>query len=158
MGAGGLKFLEGKVPPPVVVLLCGIAMWLLAAHTPPLGIPKHVRIIAAALVGAAGLLVMSAAVISFSRAKTTFNPLRPREATTLVTTGVYRFTRNPMYVGDVLLLIAWAVFLSSPVAVLGVLAFWLYIGRFQIRPEEEALAERFGAAYAAYTSSVRRWL
>jgi protein-S-isoprenylcysteine O-methyltransferase Ste14 len=152
------RFLERKIPPPVVALLCGAAMWLLAAHTPPLEIPKTLRIVTAALIGAAGLLVMAAGAIEFLRAGTTFHPMRPQTATVLVTTGIFRFTRNPMYLGDVLLLLAWAILLSSPLALLGALAFWLYIGRFQIRPEEEALRTLFGTAYAEYTSKVPRWI
>lgn len=79
-------------------------------------------------------------------------------ASSLVTNGVYRFTRNPMYVGLLLALSGWAAFLSSPSALVYLVAFVLYMNRFQIEPEERVLASRFGADYAAYRTRVRRWL
>ena len=109
-------------------------------------------------VGIIGLFVMLAGVLSFRRMKTTVNPLQPGAATALVTGGVYRYTRNPMYLGMLLLLIGWAVYLSSPIALIGVLVFWFYISRFQIRPEERALAKLFGDGFSDYASRVRPWL
>jgi protein-S-isoprenylcysteine O-methyltransferase Ste14 len=113
---------------------------------------------AAAAIALAGIAFSAAGVLAFRRARTTVNPTRPEEATQLVRSGVYRITRNPMYVGLACLLVAWAVFLSSPWALLGPLAFVLYIGRFQIAPEERALAKLFGSDYSAYQAEVRRWL
>jgi protein-S-isoprenylcysteine O-methyltransferase Ste14 len=153
-----MSFLEHKIPPPVVGLLCAGAMWWLGKHTPALSLPGGVRTGVAIAFLAAGLLVMLAGVISFRRAKTTVNPLKPETATALVTNGIFQYTRNPMYLGMLLVLIAWAVFLSSPVALTVALAFWLYIGRFQIRPEEAALVGLFGSAFTDYANRVRRWL
>jgi protein-S-isoprenylcysteine O-methyltransferase Ste14 len=84
--------------------------------------------------------------------------MKPETATALVCGGVYTVTRNPMYLGLLVLLIAWAVYLSSAWALLGPLAFAVYITRFQILPEERALGTLFGAEYAAYRARVRRWL
>ncbi|HEV8366930.1 MAG TPA: isoprenylcysteine carboxylmethyltransferase family protein, partial [Pyrinomonadaceae bacterium] len=75
-----------------------------------------------------------------------------------VSTGVYRFTRNPMYLGLLLTLLGWAAFLSNPASLLFVPIFVLYINRFQIKPEEQVLSSLFGAEYMAYKSRVRRWL
>ncbi|WP_210307157.1 methyltransferase family protein [Paenochrobactrum gallinarii] len=86
------------------------------------------------------------------------NPLRPETTSALVTTGIYRYSRNPMYVGFALFLLAFAVLLSSPGALLGVLGFVLYIDRFQILPEEQALNVLFGADFTNYCTQVRRWL
>lgn len=153
-----MNFLEHKIPPPLVGLLCAGAMWYLASLTPLINLPWSARLVAAVAFGAAGLLVILAGVVSFQRAKTTVNPLKPESATALVTSGVYRYTRNPMYLGMLLLLVGWAAYLSAPAALIGALAFWLYIGRFQIRPEEQALAALFGPAFSDYASQVRRWL
>jgi protein-S-isoprenylcysteine O-methyltransferase Ste14 len=112
----------------------------------------------AAAIALMGIAFSGAGVLAFRRARTTVNPTRPEEATRLVRSGVYRITRNPMYVGLSCLLVAWAVFLSSLWALLGPLAFVLYIGRFQITPEERALAKLFASEYAAYRAEVRRWL
>ena len=84
--------------------------------------------------------------------------MHPEQASTLVTSGVYRFTRNPMYVGILLLLAAVAAHLGSVLALLGLPAFVFWIGRFQIAPEERALRAKFGSAYDDYTRAVRRWL
>jgi protein-S-isoprenylcysteine O-methyltransferase Ste14 len=153
-----MTFLENRVPPPVVALVCAGAMWLIAKQTPALDIPGPARIGAALVILAAGLLVMLAGVMSFRRARTTVNPRKPDAATALVTSGIYRYTRNPMYLGMLMVLLGWAVYLTSPVALLGVLAFWAFIGHFQIRPEEHALAGLFGSTFTDYMSRVRRWL
>jgi protein-S-isoprenylcysteine O-methyltransferase Ste14 len=96
--------------------------------------------------------------MSFRRAKTTVNPLKPETSAALVSTGVYSHTRNPMYLGMVLALFAWAVYLSSIWSLVGPAFFVLYITRFQIIPEERALDRLFGAPFAAYKTRVRRWL
>ena len=109
------------------------------------------------LIGA-GLLFVLAGGISFRRARTTVNPLKPEAASALVTSGIYRYTRNPMYVGFALWLLAWGLYLASPLVLLGVLGFVLYMNRLQIAPEERALGRLFGADFAAYRQRVRRWL
>lgn len=151
-------FLEHKVPPPLVALLCAGAMWYLSTLTPSLALPQLARELTAVALGAAGLLVMLAGVVSFHLAKTTVNPLKPESASALVTSGVFRYTRNPMYLGMLVLLLAWTAYLSAPATLVGPVAFWLYIGRFQIRPEERALTALFGNSFTAYTAQVRRWL
>jgi protein-S-isoprenylcysteine O-methyltransferase Ste14 len=153
-----MSFLDHRIPPPLVGVSCGIAMLYLAWLTPLINVPNAARLITAIGLGVAGVLVMLAGVVSFRHAKTTVNPLKPETATALVVSGVYRHTRNPMYLGMLLLLIGWAIYLSAPAALIGVIVFWLYIERFQIRPEERALADLFGTAFAEYTSQVRRWI
>jgi protein-S-isoprenylcysteine O-methyltransferase Ste14 len=110
------------------------------------------------MLSAAGVAVAAAGVISFNRVGTTLSPMAPKTATSLVSTGIYSITRNPMYLGWLVLVAGWAVYLSSWMAMLGPLAFWLYITRFQILPEEKALAMLFGSSFTEYTSRVRRWL
>lgn len=75
-----------------------------------------------------------------------------------MTSGVYRWSRNPMYVGLTSLLLAWAVWLSAPAVLLGPIVFVLFIIRFQILPEERVMSEKFAPAYTGYQQSVRRWL
>ena len=152
-----MNALELKVPPPAVGLLIAAAMWGIAQVSPAtLAVPNpH---FAAAVIALAGITFDIAGIISFQRAKTTINPLRPNKTTSLVSSGVYRITRNPMYVGMLFLLIAWAIFMSSPWALLGPLAFVLYMNRFQISPEERVLEGLFGDDFANYRKKVRRWL
>lgn len=153
-----MKILENRIPPPVVATLIAALMWLLSRHVPGVDLAGPVRMLAALVVAASGLVVCLAGVVSFRRAKTTVNPLKPETASSLVVSGIYRYTRNPMYVGFAVCLAGWAVYLASPVALLGVAGFVLYINRFQIAPEERALAALFGEAFTAYRARVRRWL
>jgi protein-S-isoprenylcysteine O-methyltransferase Ste14 len=104
-------------------------------------------------------IALRARVTSFRRAQTTVDPTRPAKASALVVGGVYRLSRNPMYLGFLLLLLAWGVYLSHlPSLLLAPLAFVLYLNRFQITPEERALESLFGDEYRAYKREVRRWL
>jgi protein-S-isoprenylcysteine O-methyltransferase Ste14 len=133
-------------------------MWTLARIPPLVTLPRVVRLTIAAVLVVSGAAVALGGVASFRRVRTTVNPLKPETSAALVTTGVYAFTRNPMYLGMVLILVAWAMYLSSVWSLLGPALFALYITRFQIIPEEQALDRLFGAAFAAYKQRVRRWL
>jgi len=150
--------LELKVPPPAVALVVGLAMWWVTRYGVLEGVPPHWRIGAALIVAAIGAAFDVAGIIAFARAKTTVNPMKPEKSVALVRSGVYRITRNPMYVGMAFILLAWAVYLASLWALVGPLAFAAYITRFQIKPEERVLAGRFGDKFASYQARVRRWL
>lgn len=153
-----MSALELKVPPPVVALLMAAAMWGVALSGAPIDIPDGLRHVLAATFALCGGCISVAGIIGLRRARTTVNPLKPENASSLVTAGVYRFTRNPMYLGLVFVLLGWAVLLSSVWALLGPIAFVLYIDRFQIEPEERALAATFGASLSEYRARVRRWI
>ncbi len=150
--------LELKIPPPAIALLAAIAMWAISKSTPLMDVPRNVRLLAAGTLVLVGVALAITGVLTFRRAGTTIHPTRPQETSALVSSGVYRISRNPMYVGLLILLIAWAVFLSSAWSLVGPFAFVLYISRFQIVPEERVLSAKFGEAYASYKSKVRRWL
>ena len=150
--------LELKIPPPVVALVVATAMWLVAAMVSVLVVPAAIRITLAVAIALLGGAFSLAGAISFRRAKTTVNPMKPEKTSSLVSSGIYTITRNPMYVGLLLVLVAWAVLLSTAVVLAGPVAFFFYIGRFQIGPEERVLAKMFGPEYAEYQTKVRRWL
>jgi protein-S-isoprenylcysteine O-methyltransferase Ste14 len=152
-----MSSLELSVPPPVVALLVAAAMWGVVLLVPSSSVPS-IHVAAALGLAVVALAFSVSGVLAFGRAKTTKNPMKPEAASSLVVTGVYKITRNPMYVGLAFLLLAWAVFLWSAWALVGPLAFVAYISRFQIAPEERVLAQLFGAEYAAYKARVRRWL
>ena len=153
-----MQALELKVPPPIVALLVAGAMWAIALMAERIEVTALVRVGATLAFAIAGVGIAISGVIGFRRAHTTVNPTKPEAASSLVTSGVYRFTRNPMYLGLCLLLVAWALFLSSPLAFLGPLLFILYMNRFQIAPEETALSAIFGEGFANYKAKVRRWI
>ena len=104
-----------------------------------------------------GFITGVSGVVTFRNAKTTVNPLKPH-ASSLVTWGVYAISRNPMYLGGLIMLLGWAVFLSNPLAFLFLPVYVLYLNRFQIAPEERVLMSLFGETYAAYQVRARRWL
>jgi len=133
-------------------------MWFTSSVTPSLEVPFRVRVATALALACIGQSISITGMVVFRRAKTTMNPMKASAASSLVSNSVYRFTRNPMYLGLLLTLVAWAAFLSNPLGVLWVPAFVLYINRFQITPEERVLSSLFGAEYAAYRNRVRRWL
>jgi protein-S-isoprenylcysteine O-methyltransferase Ste14 len=150
--------IELRIPPPAVVVIAGALMWGIAAALPSLRVNvPHAGWIAAISV-ALGILIAGAGLVAFRRARTTANPMRPETASSLVTSGVYRWTRNPMYLGWLPILAGWAVYLQHPVSLLVVPLFMLYLTRFQIVPEERALAANFGTQFEAYRKRVRRWL
>ena len=150
--------LDLRVPPPIVGLLLAAGMWVTSRATPLVAVPANVRFVVAALLFAIGCTFALGGVIAFNRARTTVNPLKPETTSTLVSDGVYRITRNPMYVGFLVMLVAWAALLSSAWALVGPVVFALYITRFQIVPEEKALHALFGEPFASYRARVRRWL
>ena len=153
-----MKSLELKIPPPALALCLALLMWFSSSLVPSVAVPFGVRVGVALALVIIGQSFSISGMVSFRRAKTTMHPMKPSAASSLVTGGVYRFTRNPMYLGLSITLMGWAVFLSNPLALLAVPLFVLYINRFQINPEERVLSSLFGAEYAAYTEKVRRWL
>jgi protein-S-isoprenylcysteine O-methyltransferase Ste14 len=153
-----MHWLELKVPPLLVWLVCAGAMYGVARLAPTLScsLPGS-RTIAVVLVGLGGVLAF-AGVVAFRGKGTTVNPMNPRASSSVVSSGVYRVSRNPMYLGFLLALAGWAVYLSNAFAVLLVPAFVAYMTQYQIKPEERALLAKFGSGFAQYTSRVRRWL
>lgn len=146
------------ISPPVAFAIAALAMWAVGRavdfgryHFPLQGA------LAVALV-VLGLIVVGVSLRTFATAGTTANPMQPRKASELVTSGAYARSRNPMYVGDAIILAGIAVWIGSALNLLLVAAFVVYIDRVQIAAEEQALAANFGERYAAYRERVRRWL
>jgi protein-S-isoprenylcysteine O-methyltransferase Ste14 len=153
-----MHWLERRIPPPVVGVLIGAAMWALARATSVLEVQLYLRIAAASVFIVAGLTIAALGAVAFRNASTTVNPLRPESTSSMVVSGVYALTRNPMYVGFALVLVGWGAYLAAPAAFLGPVVFMAFITRFQIIPEERALSAKFGREFAEYTAKVRRWL
>ena len=153
-----VSVLELKVPPPVVGVLTAILMWGIARVTPGLDFSSIALRTTGQVLMAIGILLDIAAAISFRTHRTTINPLHPELASAVVRSGVFRFSRNPMYLGLAVILTGWGIVLANPLSLLFVPLFVWYLTRFQIIPEERALAEKFGTDYARYRESVRRWI
>ncbi|SEO80183.1 methyltransferase family protein [Aquisalimonas asiatica] len=150
--------METRIPPPVVMVLVGAAMWLVARWTPALTLSLPGMGWLAIATAAAGIALAVAAAWALHRHRTTINPMRPQDSSHLVDTGPFAWSRNPIYLADLILLAAWAVYLGNPLTLALLPVFVLYINRFQIRPEEAALEQHFGGAFRVYRRHVRRWL
>jgi protein-S-isoprenylcysteine O-methyltransferase Ste14 len=150
--------LDKKVPPPILGALIAALMWSASSLGPHWTLAPVLRYPLAGLLAAAGMGFDLAGLLAVRAARTTFNPLKPERTSTLVTGGVFRVTRNPMYLGLALVLSGWAVWLCALLPWLGPVFFVAYITRFQIRPEERVLRGIFGESYSSYADRVRRWM
>ncbi|MEY4764441.1 MAG: hypothetical protein RI907_1114 [Pseudomonadota bacterium] len=130
----------------------------LIAHLAPVGVSLPALKWVAVLCALAGAGVAMAGVVAFKRSQTTVNPFTPERASSLVASGIYRYSRNPMYLGFFLALIGWAAWLSNLLAPAVLPLFIAYMNRFQIQPEEGALRLRFGDEFQRYALQVRRWV
>jgi protein-S-isoprenylcysteine O-methyltransferase Ste14 len=152
-----MRQLELKVPPMIVLAIAALLMWAIAKAAPQWTVRFPGRTLIAVMLLVLGIAVVTMGVRAFSKASTTVDPRAPENASRVVRGGIYRLTRNPMYVGMLIVLIAWMVQLSNVGAVVIPVLFALYITRWQIVPEERALTAKFGEEYEAYRRSVRRW-
>lgn len=147
-----------RVLPIIQVLLFALLMYGIRTLFPFMVIQFSGQWMIALLILVFGVLIVLLGGMRFRAAGTTFNPLEPERVSSLVVSGVYRHSRNPMYLGFFLVLLAWAVYLGSILSVLLVFLFILVINRVYILPEETVLLAKFGPDYAAYCKKVRRWL
>lgn len=146
------------IPPPLVAALLAVGMWLTDGALPALRVAFAMRLPAAVFLAGAGLALVAAAVIAFLRHRTSINPMMPARATRLIIGGVYRISRNPIYLGDLLLLTAFATWLANAANIVFLIGFVWIMNRWQIAAEEQALQRIFGARYTNYCSQVRRWI
>ena len=155
---GGREQIKLRIPPLLQAALCALLSWALAVLVPQATILSDWLRLGAIGLLVLGIAILLAAVLNFSQNRTTVNPLEPEQAEKLVTTGVFRFTRNPMDLGLTLILFSWALYLANALALTGPALFVCSITVLQIKPEEEALRKIFGKDYSEYRMRVRRWL
>ncbi|MCW8330143.1 isoprenylcysteine carboxylmethyltransferase family protein [Photobacterium sp. SDRW27] len=152
-----LNKLKLKIPPIALVIIFSILMSGVSKLLPSQGIFGSIDITISILCVISGSVISLLGVMAFRRAQTTVNPMLPQGSSTLVTSGIYSISRNPMYVGFLLLLIGLGFFLSSIYSLMLCAVFVLYMNRFQIQPEEEFLESLFFDDYRRYKANVRRW-
>jgi protein-S-isoprenylcysteine O-methyltransferase Ste14 len=153
-----VHFLELKIPPVALVLLAGLLMWFGSAYAPGFNFQFPTQRIVSWSFIAAGIFISALGVIQFKRAKTTVNPTQPESSSSLVTSGVYQHTRNPMYLGFLLSLVGCALWTANVLSFVVLPVFVSYMTQFQIKPEESALTGIFGEEFKTYCSQVRRWI
>lgn len=150
--------IELKIPPLALCLAFGGLIYTVSDALPSTDVAIPYRRWLAVMVAGIGAGFSVAGVAAFRRMNTTVNPTTPDATSTMVTSGVYRISRNPMYAGFLLMLLSEALLLSNLAAFLLLPVFVTYLNRFQIEPEERALKDKFGDAFITYRDSVRRWL
>jgi protein-S-isoprenylcysteine O-methyltransferase Ste14 len=150
--------LKLKIPPLILVVISAVLMWITSLWLPDIQVPSALSAAIFYVLAITGAIFTISGVVSFKKAKTTVNPTTPNDASALVTNGIYKVTRNPMYVGFLFFLIGWGIFLSNLYALALIVGFVLYMNRYQIKPEEEALESVFGSEFLTYKNRVRRWL
>ncbi|WP_162886306.1 methyltransferase family protein [Streptococcus chenjunshii] len=151
-----VSFLELKIPPLLLCLITGLLMKILASFWP--FFQFSVQPFFVFLFAAAGSFIIFLASHQFNKQQASVNPLQPMKTAVLARRGIYRFSRNPMYLGMTVLLFAWGIYLQAVSGFLGVLLFVLYLTQFQIKPEERFLFKKFGPLYQDYCQQTRRWL
>jgi len=153
-----MKALELKIPPPVYALSIALLMWLLNKYVPVTQlIQTPWNKVGIGIIIIAGTFDLWSLSLFFKK-HTTPNPMKPENTSDLVTKGLYKVSRNPMYVGLLTILLGFAVWLGSVTPFLVLPLFYWLITEMQIKPEEKFLLEKFGKDYQAYKESVRRWL
>lgn len=151
-----MKRLELKVPPLLLTLIFGLIIWFLPSFYKVSSSILHYAL--SSLFFISGVIVAILGVLEFKKEKTTVNPMTPQESNNLVINGIYRFTRNPMYLGFLLWLLALGVLSGKISSLIPIAFFVVYMNRFQIIPEEKALTNCFGESYLDYCKTVRRWI
>ena len=152
-----MRFLENKIPPPVLLVIALATEFWLAHFTLRVAPTALMQRFSAAAIVVIALSILATAMLTFRRAGTTIDPIKIDKAATIVNTGIFGRTRNPMYVALVLVASAGVVYFGSWLLIIVPLALAAYLWRFQILPEERMLAAKFGNAYLDYTRAVRRW-
>lgn len=153
-----MKSLELRVPPLALFVVFAGAIWAVSRYVPAANLALPGRQTFALIPLLLGLAVISAGVFEFRRRKTTMSPFSPERTASVVSSGIYRWTRNPMYLGMALALFGAAVWQANLFGFAAVLLFCAYLTRFQIVPEERMLLKLFGEEFAAYMNQVRRWI
>ena len=145
-----------KIPPPILVLILITSNYFSQNRLEIIYLPyKHSTSVLILLVGS---LFLINPVFKFIKSKTTVNPVKFKKVNKLVTSGIYKYSRNPMYLGMILIIISTSIFYLNYISVVTPFIFYFWINRFQIKREEIFLKEKFGEEYLSYMSKTRRWI
>jgi protein-S-isoprenylcysteine O-methyltransferase Ste14 len=150
--------MELKIPPILIVLMVAAFMWGISKISSLASIESEVTGPLSLMMLIVGLALNIAAIVSFRNANTTMNPMKPKSAARLVNAGIYKLSRNPMYLGTLFILFSWSIWLGNFFNLAVFLFFVWYITKFQIIPEEKVLEELFPKEFKSYKSKVRRWI
>ena len=145
-----------KIPPPLIVLVLIVSIYFSSKKIDLINIPLQLEI--SIFILSAGVLIFVNPVLQFIKSKTTVNPIQFEEVNKLVTSGIFKYSRNPMYLGMLMIVLSTSIFYLNVYSILTPLLFILWINKFQIKREEEFLIEKFGDEYLSYKKKTRRWI
>tara|TARA_B100000123_G_scaffold227956_1_gene177076 strand:+ start:1548 stop:1991 length:444 start_codon:yes stop_codon:yes gene_type:complete len=145
-----------KIPPPLIVLVLIVSIYFSSKKIDLINIPLQLEI--SIFILSAGILIFVNPVLQFIKSKTTVNPIQFEEVNKLVTSGIFKYSRNPMYLGMLMIVLSTSIFYLNVYSILTPLLFILWINKFQIKREEEFLIEKFGDEYLSYKKKTRRWI
>ena len=145
-----------KIPPPLIVLTLIISIYFSSKKIDLINIPFQLEI--SFFILSLGILVFINPVLKFIKSKTTINPIQFEETNRLVTSGIFKYSRNPMYLGMLMIIISTSIFYLNIYSILTPFLFMFWINKFQIKREEIFLTEKFGKEYLSYKNKTRRWL
>ena len=145
-----------KIPPPLIVLVLIVSIYFSSIKIDLINIPLQMEI--SIFILSVGILIFVNPVLQFIKSKTTVNPIQFEEVNKLVTTGIFKYSRNPMYLGMLMIVLSTSIFYLNIYSILTPLLFMLWINKFQIKREEEFLTEKFGNEYLSYKKKTRRWI
>ena len=145
-----------KIPPPLIVLVLIVSIYFSSKKIDLINIPLQLEI--SIFILSAGILIFLNPVLQFIKSKTTVNPIQFEEVNKLVTSGIFKYSRNPMYLGMLMIVLSTSIFYLNIYSILTPLLFMLWINKFQIKREEEFLIEKFGDEYLSYKKKTRRWI
>ena len=145
-----------KIPPPLIVLTLIISIYFSSKRIDLINIPFQLEI--SFFILSLGILIFINPVLKFIKSKTTINPIQFEETNKLVTSGIFKYSRNPMYLGMLMIIISTSIFYLNIYSMLTPFLFIFWINKFQIKREEAFLAEKFGKEYLSYKNKTRRWI
>lgn len=145
-----------KIQPPILAMIHIVIAYLLGYFFPlPFSSPQAVGWVGLGI-SALGLILGLMAIYEFKRVRTTTDA--HGSVKSIVSSGIYRFTRNPIYLGFVLMLIGLPLNIGSYWGIILVPVLVISMNKVVIEKEEVYLEKKFGKAYADYRSRVRRWM
>tara|TARA_B100001287_G_scaffold170459_1_gene143471 strand:- start:161 stop:604 length:444 start_codon:yes stop_codon:yes gene_type:complete len=145
-----------KIPPPLIVLVLIVSIYFSSKKIDLINMPLQLEI--SIFILSAGILIFVNPVLQFIKSKTTVNPIQFEDVNKLVTSGIFKYSRNPMYLGMLMIVLSTSIFYLNIYSILTPLLFILWINKFQIKREEEFLIEKFGDEYLSYKKKTRRWI
>ena len=145
-----------KIPPPILALILVSSNYFLSKEIDPIHLPNQDLI--SIIILLIGLLILINPIFKFIKSKTTIDPIKFKKVNKLITSGIYKYSRNPMYLGLLMIVISTSIFYLNIFSIITPILFICWINRFQIKREEIFLTEKFGKEYLSYKTKTRRWI